>query len=112
MSGSELIRRDAYPLDERRHNRQERELLRRDSFVAERERTRQIDHARLSDEKSELSNLLGHRTKQRMAAANEDTRQLRSLDPDNLDLAMAFAEVDRLVNKVHLHTLLDFGQDS
>ena len=111
MSG-DLIRRNAHPLDERKHNKEEREVLRRERFEIERARGRQFDLARKADEESELAALLGSRIKGRMTAAEEQTRLLLSLHPDNIGLEMKYADVDRLVNAVHLGSLLKFGQDA
>ena len=111
MSG-ELIKRDLGALDNRRHTKEERVVLRDVQFAAEVARLRVGAAAQAVDDNGELLCFLGDRAKARMEKEKERNRVSLALHPDDLELAMDFADIDLIVKAGLKAKLLDFSRDS
>lgn len=109
MSG-ELIRREAFSPERRRHNREERAAMDTVRFDTELERFRLAGRAQLADDKGELAVALANRAAMRSANSLKEMELLLRLSPDNTALAMDFAELRTIAHHIQKTALLEFGQ--
>lgn len=109
MSG-ELIRREAFSPDRRKHNKVERAAIEADRFQVERERLRQAGRAQLADDKGELAVLLANRAAVRAANNFREMAMLQRLNPDCPTLAMDFADLRAVAHHIQVTAIQQFGQ--